>query len=265
MKYTVDHDLHIHSGLSNCSNDPEQNADRILQYAKENGLKTVCLTDHYWEKSVPCTSGEEFYNSQDFEHIKKACPLPNEGNVSFLFGCETDLDKNLNLGITEERFDQFDFVIIPTTHLHMNSLEPSNFDPQYRAKLWVERLDWILNMKLPFQKIGIAHLATFLINKSSRENYIKTLDSISSGELTRLFIKAASLGVGIELNQDDMNFSDNEANSVLRMFKIAKECGCKFYLGSDAHHPDWFENTKIIFERAINLLDLKETDKFIIK
>lgn len=264
MKYTIDHDLHIHSGLSSCSNDPEQNVYRIIQYAKENGLKTICLTDHYWEKSVPCFSGEEFYKSQNFEHIKQACPLPNEGNISFRFGCETDLDKNLNLGITEERFEHFDFVIIPTTHLHMNSPEPTNFDPEYRAKLWVERLDSVLNMKLPFRKIGIAHLATFLINKTTRENYIKTLDSISSNELKRLFSKVANLGAGIELNQDDMNFSDNEAESVLRMFKIAKECGCKFYLGSDAHHPDWFGDTKFIFERAINLLDLKETDKFVI-
>lgn len=31
------------------------------------------------------------------------------------------MDKNFRLGISEERFDDFDFVIIPTTHLHMMS------------------------------------------------------------------------------------------------------------------------------------------------
>lgn len=50
MKFKVDHDLHIHSHLSSCSRDPEQTPERILQYAKENGFKTVCLTDHYWDK-----------------------------------------------------------------------------------------------------------------------------------------------------------------------------------------------------------------------
>ena len=38
------------------------------------------------------------------------------------------------------------------------------------------------------------------------------------------------------------------AGLFLRPFRIAKECGCKFYLGSDAHHPKSFENSKKIFE-----------------
>ena len=38
MKFQIDHDYHIHSKLSSCSRDPEQTNERILQYAKENGL-----------------------------------------------------------------------------------------------------------------------------------------------------------------------------------------------------------------------------------
>ena len=36
------------------------------------------------------------------------------------------------------------------------------------------------------------------------------------------------------------------------------------YLGSDAHERHAFNGVKDIFERAITLLDLKESDKFII-
>ena len=39
-------DYHIHSCLSSCSSDPEETPERILQYAHENGLKEVCITDH---------------------------------------------------------------------------------------------------------------------------------------------------------------------------------------------------------------------------
>ena len=53
MRFICDHDLHIHSYVSPCSGDPEQNPDNILKYAVENGFKTVCLTDHYWDDSVP--------------------------------------------------------------------------------------------------------------------------------------------------------------------------------------------------------------------
>ena len=62
-----------------------------------------------------------------------------------------------------------------------------------------------------------------------------------------------------------MNFSDDEAEQVLRMFKIAKKCGCKFYLGSDAHTNKGFEGVNEIFERAIKLLELTEEDKFALK
>ena len=61
-----------------------------------------------------------------------------------------------------------------------------------------------------------------------------------------------------------MNFSDEEEAVVLRPYIIAKRCGCKFYLGSDAHRPSQLDNAKAIFERAIDLLKLTEDDKFII-
>jgi histidinol phosphatase-like PHP family hydrolase len=263
MKFTIDHDYHIHSHISSCSSDPEQTKARILQYAKENGLSTVCLTDHYWDSAVPGASN--WYSSQNFEHISKAKPLPQDNEVKFLFGCETDLDKFLTVGIPKERYSDFDFIIIPTTHLHMVGFTITKEDAQSNekiAELWVKRLDAIMNISLPFGKIGIAHLVCSLLNTKSRKDYLETLDMIPSSEIKRIFTKAAELGLGIELNQTDMTFSDKEADTVLRPFRIAKSCGCKFYLGSDAHHPAEFTNTKKIFERAVSLLDLSEDDKF---
>ena len=82
--------------------------------------------------------------------------------------------------------------------------------------------------------------------------------------MKRLFEKAAGLGVGIELNSSDMDFTEEEADVVLRPYRIAKKCGCKFYCGSDAHHPNTLDRAKALFERAIDLLELTEEDKFII-
>ena len=61
-----------------------------------------------------------------------------------------------------------------------------------------------------------------------------------------------------------MKFEDSEAESVLRMFRIAKECSCKFYLGSDAHSVGGFSNVKKVFDNVIDSLNLTEDDKFII-
>lgn len=266
MEFKIDHDYHIHSQLSSCSRDPEQTPDRILQCAKENGLSRICLTDHYWDSAVDGAS--QWYRPQDFDHIAKAMPLPQDEEVEFLFGCETDMDKLMTVGIPAARFDEFDFIIIPTTHLHMTGFTISNEDAESnerRAQLWVERLDALLHKSLPFGKIGLAHLVCGLIKRESREEYLNVLSLIPDAEMERLFTMAAELGFGIELNQSDMSFGDDEADVVLRPFRIAKSCGCKFYLGSDAHHPTQFKKSKGVFERAVTLLDLKESDKFHIK
>lgn len=264
MKYIVDNDLHIHSQLSSCSQDPEQTSERILQYAMENGLSTICLTDHFWDDAVAGAS--EWYSDQHYQHIAQAKPLPQAEGVQFLFGCETDLDKHLTLGLSKEKYDLFDFIIIPTTHFHMKGFTLSDEEtssPECRVKAWVKRFDAVLNMDLPFHKVGIAHLTCRLI-APTKEEYLEVLKLLPSEEMERLFTKAAKLGVGIELNASDMGFVEADAETVLRIYKIAKKCGCKFYLGSDAHRPNAFENTQQIFVRAVDLLDLTEEDKFII-
>ena len=131
-----------------------------------------------------------------------------------------------------------------------------------KAELWVTRMDALLSQDLPFYKIGIAHPACCLLHKTPREDYLRLLDLIPEEDMVRVFTKAATLGVGIELNRDDMKFTDAEADTVLRMFRIAKRCGCKFYCGSDAHTPEGLDEAPALFERAIDYLELTEDDKF---
>ena len=265
MRYVIDHDFHIHSKISLCSKDEKHTTERIIQYAEENNLKKICLTDHFWDESIDVKMN--FYEVQNYAHIEKALPLPKSDKVEFLFGSETDMDRNLRLGISKETFDKFSFVIIPTTHLHMMHFTISEQDgatPEGRARVWIERLEALLNMDLPFRKIGIAHLVCPLI-APKREEYLKVLELLPTKKLEELFKKAANLGVGIEINSFDMKFDDSEEDTVMRIFKIAKQCGCKFYLGSDAHHPNEFNGAKAAFDRAIDILDLTEEDKFHIK
>lgn len=265
MRYIFDNDLHIHSYISLCSKDEAQTPEAILEYARENGLKTIALTDHFWDTSVSGASG--FYQSQNFEWISRSKPLPQCEGIDFLFGCEADMDKDLRLGIPKERFDDFDFVVMALTHLHMVGFtitEENAATAEGCARAWIERFEYFLGLDLPFHKIGLAHLATHLLAKG-REMYLNILELLPDEKLYEIFTKCARLGVGIELNASDMSFSDEEADTVLKMFRIAKECGCKFYMGSDAHHPAGLKNAKAIFERAIDLLELTEDDKYQLK
>ena len=264
MKYKIDHDLHIHTKISYCSGDSEQTLERALEYARQNQLNKLCVANHFWDEDIECASS--FYQPQNYSRLIKDKPNKDNNGIEFLFGCETEINSDKVLGITNDRFSSFDFVIIPTTHMHMQfTLKEEERDIKGRAKAWVDRLDILLNMDLPFRKIGLAHLVSKLINNKSIEDYIATLNLISSDDMERLFSKAGKLGVGIEINRGDFDFDSRYTDFILRPFRIAKECGCKFYLGSDAHHPNEFDDAVKYFARAIDLLALEEKDKFIIE
>ena len=261
MKFVIDHDYHIHSMLSSCSSDPEQTAERILAYAKENGLKKICLTDHYWDDAVEGASN--WYKPQNFEHISKACPLPQDENCEFLFGCETDMDRFFKIGVPKERYNDFDFIIVPTTHLHMKGFTylPEQESVEEKTRLYVERFKEFLNADLPFKKVGIAHLTCSLIMKEDAQ-YLKVLDGVSDEIFAELFKQCAEKGCGIELNMPLGVTKTEYKETMLRPYRIAKEQGCKFYLGSDAHHPKNLDEAKKRFEEVVDALELQESDKF---
>ena len=261
MKMKFDHDYHIHSTISACCSDERQTKDRILQYAEDLGLKKICVTDHLWDNAVDGAS--QWYAPQDVESLCKILPLPKSDKCEFVFGCECELDKNLTLSLHKKNFDKFGFIIIPTTHMHMKGFTAVEEDYDYPERFalhWVRRFRAVLDMNLPFNRVGIAHLTCNCL--APKPHYLDVLQMIPDSEMIALFEKASKVGAGIELNFEDMKFSDDEADIVLRPYRIAKKCGCKFYFGSDAHKPDVFDEVSGVFERAVDLLGLTEEDKF---
>ena len=156
MRYVVDNDLHIHSELSDCSRDPEQNKERILRYAQENGLHTICITDHFWDETVSSVpTFPSCYALQNYAHISPILPLPQAEGVRFLFGCETEMDYALNVGISPARMPAFDFIVIPITHFHFRGFSLSaeqEATVNSRADACVRRLHAFLDLPLPFHK-----------------------------------------------------------------------------------------------------------------
>ena len=133
-------------------------------------------------------------------------------------------------------------------------------DAAERARLWCERLDYVLEQDLPFEKIGIAHLTDTGI--MAGKGYLDVLNRIPDEEYIRLFRKAADRGAGIELNFAWLNLPEDEMEVHLRPYRIAKEEGCRFYLGSDAHTPGKFGWMKRNFEKITDRLLLDERHKF---
>lgn len=260
MKYRIDHDYHIHSFLSSCSRDPAQNPARILQYAEENGFRDICLTDHGWDASVP--GADEGYARQSLGFIRRALPLPQSAHVRFHFGCETDMNKQFVIGMSAQGIASLDFLIVPTTHLHLTgfTIDPQDDAIERRAALYVRRLEVLLATNFPRNKVGVAHLTCGHIAPGGRS--LRVIDAVPDEVFRGLFEKTAQKGYGVELNMPTVYDTDADLASALRPYRIAKKCGCKFYMGSDAHHPDKFIGMPERFRTLAELLDLRESDKF---
>lgn len=261
MEFKYDHDLHIHSRLSPCSGDENQTPARILEYAVENGLSTVAVTDHFWDSEIEGVS--DWYKPLNIECLSKSLPLPKADGVRFLFGCETDMDINGRIGLKKENFSLFDFVIVSTTHFHMEGFTvPKNMTMTERKERYVRRFYQLLESDLPFSKLGLAHLTCNLINHASQKAHIETVDMVPDSEFYNIFRGIAAAGLGVELNLYTAWYTDDELSRVMRPYRIAKDCGCKFYFGSDSHHNTNLLNAPSKISGILAALPLEETDKF---
>ena len=259
--FRADHDYHIHTRLSSCSKDPEQTPQAVLDYAVRNGYREICLTDHYWDETVPGAS--PWYRKQDTAHILQSLPLPQAEGVRFRFGCETEMRADFTLGIGEKMLEHLDFVIIPTTHLHMKNFTiEEGAGVERRAEAWVERFRALLNADLPFEKIGIAHLTCPLMANDPPGAHWEVLRLLEDSVLTELFTETAKKKMGVELNFNPDKIPPEEIDNALRVYRVAKACGCKFYFGSDAHTRKDLEGKKERCETIARLLSLTADDQY---
>lgn len=269
MRYVIDHDLHIHSFGSMCSQAPEQTPQRILQYAIDEGYAAVALTDHFWDETVPMLRGgwgPDFYLSQNWPHISKNRPLPQKEGIRYLFGAEADMTLDGVVGLSRQRCEELDFALISISHFHMTDFTISAADsatPEGRARVLLDKWETVLEQNLPWHKIALAHLTGPKLGGGDPDFHCAVLALAKGERLTALFKKAAALGVGIELNTATFRFgSEAEEQAVVDFYTHAKECGCKFCFGSDAHCPDHFLHHRERGQRMADALGLEEKDIF---
>lgn len=260
--FPIDHDLHVHTRLSVCSQNPEMTPANLLAFARANGYTALCLTDHLWDEGVPDPNG--FYAVQGIEHVKQSLPLPDGGGVQLFFGCETEYCGADRLALRPENYDQFDFIVIPLNHFHMKGLtcDGALYDSDAAlAALLMQRMQELTLLPLPWKKVGLAHLNCELV--SPKGDMYKVLSLLPEDGLKQVFAFHAKHGTGIELNASsfDPGWEEHE-EAALRVFRIAKEAGCKFYLCSDAHSPKALNKVSENLPRVVEKLGLTRDDLF---
>jgi histidinol phosphatase-like PHP family hydrolase len=260
MSTFVAHDYHLHSTLSACCHDERMRPDAVLAHAAQHGYEEICLTDHLWDSDVPGASS--WYRPQDIPHVRAALPLPQNGTVRFFFGCETEYCGGDKLGLSRARFDDFDFVAIPTTHMHMRGfVRPETVATEAQmVELYVDRLEELACLDLPWSTVGIAHLTCNLLFKEGDVGAI--LRQLDEERLLRVFDRLGRAGAGIELNTSSLANWQTDPDTWLRPYRLAKRAGCRFYSASDAHVLENLGQIATVIPGVVAALELTELDRY---
>lgn len=260
--FSIRHDLHCHSNLSICSTDPNCTPKAIYKLAQEKGYEAICLTDHLWDEQIPC--GDDFYRAQGIAHVLQGRPKTVLPGVRCLFGCETDYDCEGRLGLSREHYDLFDFIVIPPNHMHFKGMIcPRDVTtPAQMAAYFTRRLEEISQLDVPMERVGIAHLTCSLLYLEG--DIFDVISRMDEARLRTVFERFARRGAGIELNAYSFWRMDENPDVSLRLYRIAKEAGCKFYCASDAHSIEGYAGIEENLPRVIEALGLTEDDRYII-
>ena len=251
------HDFHCHTNLSACAL-ADSTLKTMLQALKNAGVTTAGIANHIWDEKVPGASS--WYAPQGTAHVlsvrKEYEALSEEDRcgIKLYFGCETEYVGQGRVALKKESAKDFDFVLVPPHHFHMkNFVRPLELEDapgilRLMAARFLEccNIDFVTGLAHPFMVLGYP----------GREDEI--LSGIADEEFGKVFKYAAEKGKSIELNISAIHQKvaldhDGFPHQYRRMFTIARQCGCRFHLGSDAHNPDRLAKER--FEYALKFAD----------
>lgn len=163
------HDIHTHSSLSSCCCDPKATVEAYLQKEKEMGMRLFGLSNHLWDERVPgASSWYKYQPIRAAKEAKTALQYANPG-LKVLFGAEGEYYGNRDiLGMSVEGAKEFDYVLIPFSHLHMRGDVMADFPEIVEVR---ERIRADLAEKLPY----LPSDQVDLMANSLKEAHIKKL------------------------------------------------------------------------------------------
>jgi len=229
----IDHDLHVHTYLSACCHDREgQTPERIRAAAAAGGVRTIGLADHVWAN--PDVPASAWYAPQTIDRLvamRRDVPRQAAG-VRVLVGCEAETIAPGVFGITPDAAACVDFVQLACSHFHMTEFvaQPASARPRDLA-------DHALAF---FRSAAGSGLATVIphpfLTLGFQEVIPAMVAAISDGQFTDAFGVAAERGVGIEITVGYLANAPRR-DAALRLLTLAKQAGCRFSFGTDAHEP----------------------------
>lgn len=256
----IKHDFHVHTNLSICANETAT-VENYIAHAKRLGLTKIGFSDHFGAKDIPNARG--FYRAHPYEHnaqLKDTLAALNEPDIRFYFGCETEYHTpKRDIALTEEEAERFDFISVPNSHTHM--IMPKDVIGNYEKHVafMIQAYEDILNSPLSRYVTSMAHPFDICCHTYTTADL---LPMIGDDTFKRLFDRTAEKNIAFEINLSytkNMTPEEIADDCHIRMFRIAKDCGCKFIFGSDAHDSSqhlFYQNADTVYD----ILGLCEDD-----
>lgn len=266
-KMLIKHDFHIHTNLSLCA-DKSASLDMYVSKAKELSLDKIAITNHVWDNTV-CKwehiedGKREFYTVQNVDYIltaKDEIKKYYSDDLEILFGCEAEYCfEKRKPAISVEAAEQMDVLLVPNSHTHL-AMPKSFYEPHKKhIEFMVEAFMNTVNSDVAKYVTAIPH--PFMAVACPYDNRT-LLNEITDDDFKRCFDAAAQKGIALELNPNFLkskSLKEAYNDLIFRMYRIGKECGCKFTVGTDAHSEKGYDNFEKIYIMT-SLLELTTED-----
>ena len=232
-------DFHIHSDHES----KRGRTEKMQEYVEEvyrHGMTTAGFSEHYWNGAF--SGWGKWYQPQttkQLEEIREAAQkvrLP-EG-IRIRIGCESEYSKDGVIPLTMEDVRALDYVIVPHSHLNMvGTVTEHSYqkDPKGAARYMVRTFMEVMRHKMAEHITILAHP---FVPVGMDEEQDAVLSYITNEEFIQSARAARDMGIALEINSltwRGKTMEEVEHSEFIRFYRIAREEGCCFTFGSDAH------------------------------
>jgi histidinol phosphatase-like PHP family hydrolase len=216
----------------------------MLRSAAEHGITRLAITDHFYT----------FTDRRIFEDIRARVAeaqrdMPNSPEV--FFGCEAEVMAPGSTAGSQELADGLDFVMVAATHFQnkgITELPPG--DDESIAFHYLRMFEYAVG--LPWANV-LAHPFFVVPRVCSVEvlGHLKDSDLLPGIELARVN------HVAMEISRRAL--WPGQTPFSRHFYKLCKQVGVKFTIGSDAHMLEDIGNVRVL-KPLLNELDVTEAD-----
>ena len=264
----VDIDTHLHTPLSKCCFDQQETIENVASLLAGRGYRLLAVTDHVW--GHPTVAPNEWYarhpEQGTLEQADYIHTHASEFPLTVLASCEADMKAPGIYGITDAMREKLDVIMLSTDHFQLRDFveQPSEVTPDNLAKLMMKFF------RAAVKESGAQIFSHPLFTSSYGEYYDRTMDCIGDAELLDALGEAAAKGIALEINAmllyGCVSKDTFKWETLLRVFSLAKQAGCKFTFGSDAHKMEHFNydylSAKMADEAGITEQDIFDFSKW---